>query len=186
MNSNEKANNVSRRDEFLLRLYDNLWRSIERIESGTWQSLALYAIVAGLMIGEARQFISQSEAAIFGMIVSFWGMNVAINAEKWYSRNLLFVVNIEKQFLDKDDFGPDAGRILPPSYHERKPQHNTLNIIHFIAFLAVTVWSIYVVWPNFTGLPIGILVVGTILTVYHYIAARKVVQDFIKGTNPEK
>jgi len=181
---NSKDDDARRwRNEFLLRLYDDLWRSIDRMESGMWQFVALYAVIAGLMISSSQDPVRRSVAVVFSLIVSFWGINVAINAGKWFNRNKEFVVNVEKQFL----FREDIGRILPVGYHERKPKVlATLHWIHVGAFLASALVSAWFGWAEMPCVVALIMFLGLVVTGCHYWSARKEVQDFIKGTDPDK
>ncbi len=175
------------RNEFLLRLYDDLWRSIDRMESGMWQFVALYAVVAGLMISAASTQAPRSVIVVFSLIVTFWGINIAINAGKWFRRNLAFAVNIEQQFL----FHDDIGRILPAAYHQRKPK--LLNILyithitHIIIFSTTAIVSLYFFWSDVPwSIVAPLIVVGGIVTVLHYAISTKEVRDFIANTSPDR
>lgn len=171
------------RNEFLLRLYDDLWRSIDRVESGIWQFVALYAVIAGLMISTVRESVPRSIAVVFSLIISFWGINVAINAGKWFNRNLAFVINIEKQFL----FAEDLGRILPAAFHKRRTRVlNTLNMIHTAAFLFTAIVSLWIGWADIPFIVASIMVLGLLVTIYHYLIAMREVRDFIRETDPDK
>lgn len=41
----------SKREQFLLHLYDQLWQSIGRAEQGIWQYLGLYSVIIGIVHG---------------------------------------------------------------------------------------------------------------------------------------
>ena len=173
---------LSKRDEFLLHLYDNLWRSIDRVESGVWQFVALWAIVVGLVVGVTEARISPTVASILSLVLAFWGINVALNAAKWFNRNRLFVVNIEKQFLLQSDLG----RILPQSYHDRRPRlWNFLNTVHATAFAASGVVITWHYWSRVQEWPIIIAVIAGIAVTYkHWKGAAAEVREFINSTNP--
>jgi len=169
----------NKRDEFLLRLYDNLWDSIDRVEAGMWQFIGLYAAAFGLVVLAVRGELPKEVSGVFGTIISLWGINVAINAGKWFNRNLLFVVNIEKQFLHPEDLG----RIMPTAYHKRRVHVlNELNGIHAAVFLATAIAVLYFTRNIWT---LALLVVGLILTGRHWWVACKEVKDFIDQTEPD-
>jgi|GEM_PF-2275486 len=133
--------NGNRRDEFLLHLYDRLWGSIDRTEGGLWQFLGLYVGIIGVYWIAGRGGLNPTVAAYLTITASFWGINIAINAGKWFERNRMMIINVEKRFLDPDDLG----RIIPTSYHDRRPRKlfTVLDRIHaivFTFFLALSVW----------------------------------------------
>jgi hypothetical protein len=177
-----------RRDAFLLDMYDKLWDSIDRAERGLWQFVALYAVVIGLTIGALQNVATQLVAVVAGLIISFWGMNVTIETGKWFNRNRLFVVNIEKVFLLPDDIG----RLFPRAYHDRARRGLVLTEIyriHFIVFAVtaagITSFYVYSQWPS----PCWIVLVPTVLscvayTIHRHRKATKEVSDFIANTSP--
>jgi len=173
------------RNHFLLHLYDKIWDSIDRAESGVWQFVAFYAVVAVLVLGASTGTLDATAGTVLALIVSFWGMNVAINAGKWVNRNLMFAVNIEKQFLYQDD----PGRILPTSYHKRKPRTlNWLNATHFVAFVAIALLSMHLGWPTSWCSAFwlfGTLIVASGFTACHFFGARAEVRAFVQQTDPD-
>jgi len=170
----------------LLHLYDQLWNSITRAEQGLWQFVAIYASILGIhwAIGEKQP----SLAANLTIVASYWGINIAINTDKWFERNRMMVINIEKDFLNKDD----TGKIIPASYHIRKPPNSFISsdriIIHVIIFATIIVLSILDYWSALwntyrSALITGILVVGGLIaTVVHRCKARKELREFVEET----
>ena len=169
---------LDKRDKFLFHLYDKLWDSIERSETGVWQFIGFNAALFGIIVLVFTEKLPVDVAGIFGMIIAFWGMNVSINSGWWFNHNLTIVKNIEQQFLYSDDFS----RILPSSYKERKPgSMNLLNKIHFYAFFAVSFGVLYFTWSYIT---FCLFVVGTIVSFYHYRKSYMSIVELIKQTDP--
>jgi hypothetical protein len=88
---------MDKRDQFLLNLYNQLWNSITRVEEGLWQFVGIYAGILGVhwVLGKQQPAL----AAWLTMLASFWGINIAVNAGKWFERNRMMIISIEKQFL---------------------------------------------------------------------------------------
>lgn len=174
---------MDERKEFLLHLYDQLWLSIMRVEQGLWQFIGIYAGIIGVhaVIGKEQPHL----AVYLITIVSFWGINIAINAGKWFERNRMMIINIEKEFIKEN-----LERIMPISYHEKgfRKWFTALDRIHIVIFTANIVVSFLVYWDSLLR-PITNLVwfvtlglVGLIGTILHLRTARKELEEFVKGT----
>lgn len=130
----------STREKFLLEMYTQLWQSIQRVESGMWSFVAAFGAIAVSLIAAFQQQIPLVFASMFGLILSFWGMNLAVTSSRWMNRNLLQVGNLEREFLADDDYG----YVLPEEYVSGS--HNFLDIndvnfhdINFAGFLSALV-----------------------------------------------
>ena len=173
----------NKRDEFLLHLYDQLWNSVTRVEQGLWQFIGIYAGIIGIhwAIGQQQPAL----AACLIVLASFWGINIAINAGKWFERNRMMVINIEKQFLSSDDLG----MIIPTRYHKRSPRRffTLLDRLHMLIFSAVIVLSVLVYWDKLQKtiwtLALSILLIAGIAgTLYHWYVAWREVKSFAGET----
>ncbi len=175
---------MNKREQFLLHLYDQLWNSITRVEQGLWQFIGIYAgiLVIHWTIGKTQPTL----AAYLTILVSFWGINIAINAGKWFERNRMMIINVEKQFLSKDDLG----KIIPASYHKRSPRKllTLLDRTHIAVFTFAIFLSMWTYWHDLwkTRITVAITVVllgsGLILTVRHWYIAWKEIKDFVEET----
>lgn len=176
---NKESSN--RRDEFLLHWYDKLWESIDRKESGLWQFVVIYAAVAGAIATAVQNRIPPDMTIFFSLVVSFWGINVAINYGGWYYRNLLITINIEREFLDLQK---DLGRIIPGKYHRVQPKVlSGIGKIHIIGFsfaIAGIMWSSWT--TNNLLLAVFMFIIGLFLTYINYINTSKSLKSFMKET----
>jgi len=175
---------MDKREQFLLHMYNQLWNSITRVEQGLWQFISLYAAILGLhwALGKSQPAL----AAYLTIVASCWGINIAINAGKWFERNRMMVINIERQFMCKDDIK----KIMPLSYHKKEPRKlfTWLDRIHIFVFITIGVLSIYAYWHDLckTGVNIAItiiLIIGALVgTAYHWHMAWKELKDFVRET----
>jgi len=175
---------MDKRDQFLLNLYNQLWNSITRVEEGLWQFVGIYAGILGVHWALGKQ--QPALAAWLTTLASFWGINIAVNAGKWFERNRMMIIGIEKQFLNDDDLG----RIIPASYHERRPRKffTILDRVHIIVFAASIVLSLWIYWGELSKGIINItlsallLLGGIIGTLYHWWIAYDELEKFVKET----
>lgn len=130
----------STRDKFLLEMYSQLWQSIQRVEGGMWSFIAAFGAIAVSLIAGFQQQIPLDLASIFGIILSFWGMNLAVTSSRWMNRNIEQVGNLEREFFIEDDYG----NIVPEEYVTGT--HHLLDIskwdfhdINFVGFLSALV-----------------------------------------------
>lgn len=133
--------NVEVRDEYLLRMYEQLWKSISRTESGMWSFIAAYAAISVSILLGIQGRIPVFYASIFSTVISFWGMNIAVDSLKWRNHNLAQVSNIEKELLLEEDID----NIIPKDYLEGENiEWKTYSIsgVNFSAFLIALIISI--------------------------------------------
>jgi len=177
---------MDKREHFLLHLYDELWRSIDRVEGGLWRFIGLYVSIIGIHWFASKGEIDKSLAAYLTILASFWGINIAINAGKWFERNRMMIINIEKQFLKIDDLG----KIMPASYHKRNPRKlfTLLDRIHILVFSAAIVFSVWFYWSHLWStsativFTLLVIIGGIVGTGYHWYLAVKELTEFIEGT----
>lgn len=173
---------MDERKKFLLHLYDQLWHSIMRVEQGLWQFIGIYAGITDVHATIGKE---QPRLAVYLItIASFWGINIAINAGKWFERNRLMIVNIEKEIIK------ELEKIMPISYHEKRFRKwfTALDRIHMVIFTANIVVSFLVYWDSLlrpvTNLVwfVILVLVGLIGTILHLCAAWKELEELVKGT----
>lgn len=91
------------RNEFLMKMYDQMYSDINRNVLVVWQSigvlvgaLAVYALVE-------KQVIPLDFATSFVLLICGWSVAHLYEATYWYNRNLAIIANIERQFLTTND-----------------------------------------------------------------------------------
>jgi hypothetical protein len=93
----------SRRDDFLIAMYNQMHQGISRHTIGVWQSITtLLAAIGALSLAE-KHVLSADVAVAFVMLTLVWFLAQVMDASYWYNRNLAMISNIERQFLDDSD-----------------------------------------------------------------------------------
>lgn len=94
---------MNKRDEFLLRMYEQLLTTIDRRTQVVWET-------AGILIGAfavfalvEKKIVSADYACSLMVLLSAWLVAHAIDATAWFNRNLAIIANIERQFLVDND-----------------------------------------------------------------------------------
>lgn len=130
-----------RRDEFLIAMYEQLMNDINRHITVVWQSIAtLVAAVA--VFGFVKDNILSFDLAVsIVILICVWLIWHVYDACYWYSRNLVIISNIERQFLidsDLKDIHYYFGKHRPSAKmisHLRYQRHLALFVsIMFLAF----------------------------------------------------
>ena len=134
---------LSKREDFLLKLYEASWNNVSKAEDSIWKIFAAYtAILAGL--GLAIDVIGNLGFLLFVITFSFIGVYVAINGNSWFVRNMGIITNIEKEFLKVDDFD----YIIPKKWVKKKtpfinPEVWWIILILFIVIICLTTYLFY-------------------------------------------
>lgn len=93
----------SRRDDFLMEMYKQMWTNINRHILVVWQSVSvLLGTLAAFALVE-KNIISLDVACTLVLIISTWLVAHTIDANYWFNRNLAIISNIERQFLRPND-----------------------------------------------------------------------------------
>lgn len=93
----------SRRVEFLLKMYDQMFADINRHILVVWQSVGVLFGAAAIFALVEKQVITLDFACAIFVIVAGWSVSNSLEAGYWYNRNLAIIANIERQFLLKSD-----------------------------------------------------------------------------------
>lgn len=191
IDENESEDDSSSRNEFLLRMYDQLWQSVQRVEGGIWSFVAAFAAIAVSFAAGFQGSVSIFYASIFSIIISFWGMNLSIVSSRWFNRNLIQISNVEKKFLSASDYGS----IIPDEY--KNPGNRffnwssinfyNLNFLAFLSALIVIVSGFFLVAGRTLTLldqvtVIGIVSVGIIFTYHNYCSSWEHVEAMYRQT----
>lgn len=138
---------ISRRDELLLRMYDQLWNSINSHLLVVWQSLgALIGSFAILALVE-KDVIPEDIAISLIILLSGWLIANLYDAGYWYNRNLVIIANIEKDFLDKKDL-----RNISYYFGERRESNRMITHYWIQLLLGAGIAIIVLVYHLFTRL----------------------------------
>ena len=140
----------SRRDDFLLAMYGEMWGNIDRHILVIWQSVAaLLGAFAVLALIEKKVLPVDLACALLVLICAWVGAHV-IDANYWFARNLVIITNIERQFLSAND-----GKLIHPYFlTHRKP--TVLDHLAVQAWLAVGVFVLVVGWHFCTRVAPGL------------------------------
>lgn len=92
-----------RRSELLLRMYGELWESINRHILVVWQSISVLVGSFAVLALADQQILSLDFGVTLIVILCAWLIAHLIDAGYWYNRNLAMISNIERLFLTKQD-----------------------------------------------------------------------------------
>lgn len=93
---------LSRRDEFLIAMYAQLWQNINRHIMIVWEGVGVLVAVFAVF-GLVSQGMPLSVASAVLLLACIWVMAHTYDSSHWYNRNLLMISNIERQFLGRKD-----------------------------------------------------------------------------------
>ncbi|MGD9851973.1 MAG: hypothetical protein AB7T38_11945 [Nitrospirales bacterium] len=91
------------RQELLLRLYDQLWNSINRQIEVVWQSVSVLVGAFAILTLVEKNIVPLDIAVSIILLLSTWLMAHVFDSSLWYNRNLAIIANIERQFLASSD-----------------------------------------------------------------------------------
>jgi hypothetical protein len=91
------------RSDFLLKMYEQMFKDIEQAYTVVWQSVAsVFAAFAAIALAEKGLVPIDFSLAIVLLVITWFALNV-LECSYWYNRNLCIIANIERQFLIVDD-----------------------------------------------------------------------------------
>jgi hypothetical protein len=91
------------REEFLFRMYDQMWRNIERHTVVIWHSIGALIAASVVLSRVQTDSIEFDVASALMVFVSGWQVANVLVAAQWFNRNMHIVGNIERQFLKRTD-----------------------------------------------------------------------------------
>lgn len=92
-----------RRDEFLVKVYDQMFSDINRHIIVVWQSISV-VVGAFAVFGLAEKNVVPIDVAVSIMfLLCAWLFAHLLDSSYWYNRNLAIIANIERIFLVKED-----------------------------------------------------------------------------------
>jgi len=135
-----EGSGASRRDQFLIAMYKEMWGNINRHILVVWQSIGLLAGTFTLFALVGNNAISLDFATTIIVLTTAWVFAHLLDANHWYGRNLAIIVNIERQFLTAPDL-----RLIQPYFKEHRA-HSVLDHLAIQAYLSIGVWMTVMVY----------------------------------------
>ena len=133
-----------------MRMYEVYWSNITRAEEAAWKILATYsALFAALTL--AFTVVKPVGFAVLVILFSFLAIAISLNANLWFVRNIGLIANLEKEFLDKADYGV----LIPVRWGKDKVPFFSWKVFEawwvlITAYLAVAVATVAVLSSQFS------------------------------------
>lgn len=138
--SNNKKNDAdSKRQELLLRMYDQMFNDINRHINIVWQPITVLVSSAVLLAAGTRQIISIDIAEALIILLVGWMIATLYDSSYWYNRNLVIIANIERQFLRQSDL-----RHIHYYFGEHRAKQSMLTHIRIQWYLGLGVGALVV------------------------------------------
>lgn len=132
------------RSDFLLRMYEQMFRDIAQAYTVVWQSAAtVFASFAAIALAANGILPFDLAVAVVLLVLVWFGLNV-IECAYWYNRNICIIANIEKQFLLASDL-----KDVQYYFGSHRPDNKTISHLRN---------------QNFLACGLGVLIVG-----YHFL-----------------
>jgi len=94
---------LDRRDQFLLKMYEQMFNDIDRHHKLVWQVIGVLVGSFAVIAFVEKGLIPIDLAVSIIVILSLWVIAHVYDSNYWYNRNLVIISNIERQFLKKAD-----------------------------------------------------------------------------------
>lgn len=91
------------RKEFLVNIYNQMFNDINRHILVIWQSVAVLIGAFTIFALVEKNFMPIDVAISLIISIIIWLFAMIIDSSYWYNRNLAIIINIERQFLKKED-----------------------------------------------------------------------------------
>lgn len=94
---------MTKREQLLLKMYDQMFNDINRHILVVWQSIGVLVGAFAIFALVEKKVVSLDIAVSIVLLLSAWLLAHLFDASYWYNRNLIIIANIERQFLQKED-----------------------------------------------------------------------------------
>lgn len=133
------------RKEFMLHMYSAFWDCVSRAEDSAWKMIAAYvALFAGMYF--LHGIIGPGGVASIFIIFSFVAIVLSLRGNAWFLRNMGLISNLEKEFLDREDY-----EILVPRFFAN-PQSRFLNweiwMVQAVSYFGVCIAFLFYIVPK--------------------------------------
>lgn len=132
--------NTNYREELLLRLYDQLWNSINVRITGIWQCIGVLGGAFVVLALVEKNIIPVDIAISIIVLLAGWLLWNVQDASYWYNRNLCIIANIEKQFLLRSD-----ARNIHHYMVEHRP-HKMITHLRIQCYLGIGIILIFIAY----------------------------------------
>lgn len=143
---------ASVREEFLMKMYDQMFSDIDRRIEVTWQSAT--ALVGGLAVvalAEKGVLPIDFGVAIVVLLVG-WLLAILLDASYWYNRNLVIIANIERQFLQAADL-----RNVHYYFGAHRPKNRMITHLRIQSALGIALGSVILLYHFLSRILPGVL-----------------------------
>lgn len=152
------------REQFLLAMYAEAWRNIERHILVVWQVAAIVGSTLAVFIVVEKGVVPFGAGVAIEFVVLAWAFSHILDAEFWFRRNLHIITNIERQFLRPSDAAEIHPYFLPRAAHAKPPTLDHLLIQqHFVAAVMILLVAAHLFWTidhgdmRLSWMPYGVL-----------------------------
>lgn len=136
---------MDKRDEFLIKVYEQMFNDIDRHHKILWQ-------IIGVLIGSFA-FIALAEKGLIPIdiaisvviLLSLWVMAHVYDSNYWYNRNLVIISNIERQFLKRTDL-----KDIHYYFGEHRAKNAIQTSLKIQLYLAWGIISVFISYHFFT------------------------------------
>ncbi len=94
---------MTEREEFLLKMYDQLFNDINRHIMVVWQSVGVLVSAFAIFALVEKNVVPTDIATCIVLLLCAWLIAHLLDSSYWYNRNLVMIANIERQFLVGSD-----------------------------------------------------------------------------------
>lgn len=94
---------LDKRDELLLKMYEQMFNDINRHIMVIWQSISVILGAFAIFVLVEKKIITIDVASAVIILLITWLVAHLYDASYWYNRNLVIIANIERQFLKNSD-----------------------------------------------------------------------------------
>jgi hypothetical protein len=133
----------NKREELLLKMYDQMFNDINRHILVIWQSVGVLIGAFAIFSLTEKQIISLDIASSIILLLCAWLISHLYDAAYWYNRNLAIISNIEKQFLLESDL-----KEIHYYFGKHRPSNTMLTHLKIQYALAVGI-GLIVLWYHF-------------------------------------
>jgi hypothetical protein len=93
----------SKRPEFLIEMYKQMFNDINTHILVVWQSVGVLVGAFAIFALVEKKVVSTDLASALVVLLAAWLLAHLYDASYWYNRNLVIIANIERQFLKQSD-----------------------------------------------------------------------------------
>lgn len=192
--STNKRPTTPHREEFLMRMYDQMFNDINTHILVVWQSVGVLIGAFAIFALAEKQVITVDIAASLIVLIAAWLIGHLYDAAYWYNRNLVIIANIERQFLAESDL-----REVHYYFGRHRKKGSMITHLRIQYLLAVGIGSVVLLfhfctrvvrgigapWSSFEplrSLPYAVLLVAVVAIVLLKVNRGKAYSEFLQNS----